>query len=51
MFDYTKTYSTPDYDRLPSYDCSLSWECAHNDEQPINFKNEGKKKQRWVHID
>lgn len=53
MFNYTLTYSTPDYDRQPSYTCSLSWECAYNAEQPIlnNIKgnNEDKKTAMGIH--
>lgn len=53
MFEYVKTYSTHDYDRQPSYDCSLSWLCAFNGkaEQPINSKTNEGKQHKWVYID
>ena len=52
MFDYTITYSTRDYDRQPSYDCSYSYLCAFNNEHDaINPKSKEGKKQKWVYID
>jgi len=54
MFEYVKTYTTLDYNRLPSYDSTLSFACAFNyeNEQPINSKNnEGKNRNGYTLTD